>query len=288
MTISHYAVVRYLPDPLREEFINIGVVVISEESGIAQCRFTSDWHHKYSINRDHVDFLKEFAEDLSHALTPQGDLFSQEHARLDKTRLEWLAGNWMHAIQFSEVRASVTDDPAAILDQLYTQFVARRPDEVRRERRKTDILTRTQGEMKSVLRERFDDRAPSVTQRAQIKGQLDIHSCDLAVWNGRPWIGLNALTFRSARSTEVRQDMSLSAWAVKDVHAAYQDISMAVVLIREDESRNMYERAESLLKGAGATILQEGDVTQWANDAVNRLPDEAAVGLGGFRQLRAL
>ena len=43
MTISRYSVIRYVPDPLREEHINIGVIVVAEDGSFADCRFLSNW-----------------------------------------------------------------------------------------------------------------------------------------------------------------------------------------------------------------------------------------------------
>jgi hypothetical protein len=121
MSVSHYSVIRYVPDPVREEWVNIGVVVSAEDEHFSGCRFVRNWTRANYFGRENMLFLKEFAREFSEEVGRKADLFGQRP--FTPERLRSLAGNWANSIQFSEPRASVARDPEALLEVLYDQYI---------------------------------------------------------------------------------------------------------------------------------------------------------------------
>src|SRR5882762_1127011 len=107
---SHYTVVRYLPDPLTEESINIGVIAYGD--GIIRSRFVSDWRRVRSFGGEGIKFLKDFAREIEHAeLT---SILGQEGGEITEKDLHRIAHQWINSIRFSPPKASIKP-PDALL-----------------------------------------------------------------------------------------------------------------------------------------------------------------------------
>src|SRR4051812_42848901 len=121
MTISRYAVVRYVPDPLREEYINIGVIVVTDHGHFSGSRFLDRWSRVQRIAGVDTSFLKDIALDLSRLADRQASLSPDQP--FTSERLSHLAAEWQNTVQFSDARASVAPDPAWLLDDLFRRYV---------------------------------------------------------------------------------------------------------------------------------------------------------------------
>lgn len=121
MTVSRYSIVRYVPDPLREERVNVGVALVAEDGSFARCRFLHNWSRVRGFGAEDISFLKEFAADLEREMARTADLFEPRGFEADC--LGAYAANWANSIQLSEPRASVADDLDALLTRLVHQFL---------------------------------------------------------------------------------------------------------------------------------------------------------------------
>ena len=86
---SYYCVVRYVPDPIKEEQINIGVIVFGY--GCVRTRFTTNWQRVYNFGDNDIGFLKDFVS---------------QAARLTERRIREIADRWINTIQLTQPRAS--------------------------------------------------------------------------------------------------------------------------------------------------------------------------------------
>ena len=57
---SHYSIVQYVPDPIADERINVGVIATGE-NGTVRVRFLGHWQRVHQFGRGDVSFLQEFA-----------------------------------------------------------------------------------------------------------------------------------------------------------------------------------------------------------------------------------
>ena len=116
-----YVLIRLAPDPLRADAVTIGVALYEAAgAGFSGVRLSPDL--------DRVRLLSPHfqAADLEGL---EGDLLrrltTQQPAWLSRGYfLEMAKETFSHALQLSEPRAVLTDDPAAELDRLYRQFAA--------------------------------------------------------------------------------------------------------------------------------------------------------------------
>jgi hypothetical protein len=98
---SHFAVVQYVPCPVRGERINIGVIAL--EDNIAKCQFVDDWTRAERFGDGDVTFLKEFAGDVADAVALRSKWV------IDRDSITQIHNEWNGSIQVTELRGSLRD-----------------------------------------------------------------------------------------------------------------------------------------------------------------------------------
>ena len=116
---SHYSIVQYVPDPITDERINVGVIVTGDGGGV-RVRFLSHWQRARQFGLSDVSFIQEFARAIEMR---QGEL-DLSQTQWSEPVLRRLSSEWVRSIQFTEPRASLKD-----VDSL---FEDRRPISARR------------------------------------------------------------------------------------------------------------------------------------------------------------
>lgn len=94
---SYYSVIRFLPDPIAEEFINVGTVVGDDDGAIVS--LVQDMRRAVAFSR-YTGVVIDFVELFKHWNT-------QAKAGMTKTELLAIANNWHNSIQLTEPRASL-------------------------------------------------------------------------------------------------------------------------------------------------------------------------------------
>jgi len=109
-----YFVFRYVPNPIKEEFVNIGVAVLGSKGAIS-VKFTKDWSRVKRLDpAADIEMLKAFAAEASVRLTSPVDC---------EALLRWMEESFSNAIQLSPRKALVTDDPATESQRLAEMYL---------------------------------------------------------------------------------------------------------------------------------------------------------------------
>ena len=107
-----FSIIRYVPDPVKEEFMNIGLIFIDGDSGAV--RFTSDWDRIRNFDKSaDVEMLKALASDLRQRL------FGKYH----EEALSDLQDRCSNALQFTEPKACLCDDAVRELESLVSLYL---------------------------------------------------------------------------------------------------------------------------------------------------------------------
>jgi hypothetical protein len=104
---SRYSVIQYVPNPIADERINIGVLVFDEQS--VRVHFLQNWDRVRFFNpSEDIDVLKNFAVEMDE-VTKEGLLFPGDRSTNIPTheRLGKVARGWRNGIQFTEPRGSL-------------------------------------------------------------------------------------------------------------------------------------------------------------------------------------
>lgn len=128
-----YAVIRYIPSILREEFVNVGVILVCPEAlfqdVLALPSFNKDQRRLSALENVDGYFVQHAITKLSDAATnatfhelvgrtsaPEGILTASGLADLQRS--------YHNNIQLTKPRTALTENPQATLEQLFRTFVA--------------------------------------------------------------------------------------------------------------------------------------------------------------------
>lgn len=126
-----YTVVRYVPDLIKNEPRNIGVILICREVGYINCRFSKNLHARLGSAASSLDIkiLKAYMEDFSASFRlfaeyPSTDNFLKSHAEFFKENyLQDISAKGMGKIQFGTPTGGLTVNPEKEMEYLFNTFV---------------------------------------------------------------------------------------------------------------------------------------------------------------------
>ncbi len=120
-----FQLIRYVPDPVKNEFVNIGVLLRGAEREQSALRFTRDWGRVRCLDPDADTAMLEALEiEVGHRLRSQ----PADHP---KPILEMLESSLSNGLQITETKAYLAETFLAGLEDLMRRYV----DSPRRERR---------------------------------------------------------------------------------------------------------------------------------------------------------
>jgi hypothetical protein len=122
--LYHYSAIRYVPRPQAEEFVNVGVVAVSDEGDEFSVEFTDDWTRARALGGNEQDIL--MLRRLARAWHDE-----QENAPLSEV-LESGGRAWLervyersaNTVQLSTPRRALAADVDEVMDDLYESLVA--------------------------------------------------------------------------------------------------------------------------------------------------------------------
>lgn len=261
---SYYVVVTYVPDPVIDERINIGVVVYGD--GQIRSQFVRNWQRVKQFGNGDIGFLQDFALRVQDVQSLKLDMDDQiEDFVWSEEIIKKAAGSWINSIQFSQPKASLK--PAAdLFADVSVRFLR---ESVRKKRSYRDRRAAASVALRSVRDAVQKQKGVSgldyVKRGGSLTGKLDKHQFDVSVSNGRPFFAAQGLSFEVPDGPDLRKDIDSTAWAVDDVRKGLPDLPLAVVMI-PPASPNLesYSRAVHVFESLNATVVTENNVGEWA------------------------
>jgi hypothetical protein len=121
--IYEFAVIRLVPKVEREEFINIGVILLCQKRNFLRMKFLIN-KEKFAVFATEVngDQIESYLSAWDSICV--GGLEGGEIGRLElQIRFRWLTANKSTILQCSEVHAGLCSDPAAELESIFLKHV---------------------------------------------------------------------------------------------------------------------------------------------------------------------
>ena len=133
-----FFLLRYVPDAVKDEFVNIGVVMLEADAGFADIRLTRDWRRARCLDPDvDVEMLEAVGRDLRARLADVQD----RDAVVAK-----LQDSLSNTIQLSVVKGCLTDDPRKEIEELASMYLeTKRAGEKREARGRSLIVSQMRG-----------------------------------------------------------------------------------------------------------------------------------------------
>lgn len=121
--VFEYAFIRLVPKVEREEFMNIGVILFCKRKHFLDVKYHIDEARLAALSKD-IDFTDLRSYLKSWELISKGSPEGGPIAQLDPaSRFRWLTASRSTIIQHSQVHTGLCDDPAAVLERLFEEYV---------------------------------------------------------------------------------------------------------------------------------------------------------------------
>lgn len=274
-------VVQYLPDPLTEERINIGVIVYGD--GVVRSRFLTDWTRvrQFSTGRD-ISFLRELAAEFQDAhLKPPIPQFIEAGMAVDinERLIQRMARSWSNSIQLTEPKGSLLGVDE-LLDDSAAHYLHERSRERRHYRDKQEAVRITRRALEQALKREFQDDvavnpANLLHSRFPINGRYEQHFFDLALANGQAIAGSLGVSFQVHDPSNLERNLSVAKWTVIDVRQEHPNLPLAIVTLPPSRHSKMYDDLVSTAVQLRSEVVPEGEVNRWAQRMAERAKAEA-------------
>ena len=280
---AQYAVIRYIPDMLREEFINVGVLLVCPAADYQAVRsipsFGTDSKVK-ALEGGDGRFVRHAVGKLKNAIEERRlKRFIGEDAApeglLTFSGLAALRASYHNNIQLSEPRPTITTQPEQTLEELFQQFVTA-PDRMRKEERVTRQTMRKK--VYGVFREKGLFDHPEVQQ--DVKPPVPAPKIDLAYQNNvMHYYHLIPFT-DTERTYKTVQSYRMTANDMRDASGlgkAYRDAEFAVLgyYPPKKEAPEDTEELLELLQSDGIKTLDYTEAPRLAKEILEVLHTHA-------------
>lgn len=261
---AKYSVVQFVPDPITDERINVGVIAWDGEKIVS--RFIDNWRRVQSFGGGNLSFLRDFSRQFQMLTSPQLRLALGDNEALDARRLESIIGKWDHGIQFTEPHGSTKNADALLADMASTflrESAFREPAARHRTRRTAaSIAAKVLFDM---VQHRIDDDASNFVKRnAIIEGSREQHKFDVVLANGKAFAAVHALSFEANEPERLEQAVNATCWLITDVRRKHREMPIGIFVLPPNGPSPTYDRARELFPALRGEIIPENRMQAWA------------------------
>lgn len=238
-----FAIVKFVPDPIRDEPINVGVVGVTEDG--TETRFL-----------DSLSRLKSVLEDDDVKALSVAIKFLRSSLERSPKSLEQLNEELYGQVRLSTLMGGVAEDPATFLDDQFEIYVASSPT----------IKKAQMGENKTKIRDRIRKAIGGVgrqseffsLKKARVKGAVARHGFDFGAINGHPTL-IQAISFQTSEEYALNE-AKLLAWATRDTKRVHDDVEIAAVIAPPRQQSDVYDEALRALSSEDTRIVNSATV----------------------------
>lgn len=152
-----FFLLRYVPDAVKGEFVNIGVVLLGPAG--AEMRFARDWSRVQCMHPDaDLEMLQAIESELRAELA---------HGESRERLLQKLQDSFSNALQLSPITGCLAESPQAEADLLAQHYLETAPARRVRSERSTGARLKLYAQMRRV----FEDYGPWVLMEKKIRAE---------------------------------------------------------------------------------------------------------------------
>ena len=259
-----YVILRVLPDPLREEFVNVGLALTDDEGAYARLRFTQRLEGALrGLGASHLaKGLSGYFSDIETSYDVAGSQLMGA-LRIQPTLSSDLVDDWTgefaSLVRLSQPRVLLASDPDAAFDQLYKKLVKpqRKPDrdpkhpEIERGRLRGSFV-RSLRKLKNFTDERILVNRPFHGRRAE-------HWLDVVVVGAdAPAAFAHALPMHAASVRDVFLHRGALVEAAQDSDS--KSIRLALYSDPPGHRAELLSETQVVLQSVGVQLVREDDL----------------------------
>jgi Protein of unknown function (DUF3037) len=267
-----FSLIRFVPDPARGEFVNIGAVAGSDEAQEWELRLVSNLSRAKALD-DRGVLSKAFAyaaglEDHISALEATSG--SGGAAPISSELIRQRATEMHNIVQFSPPAPVAADSAEAALELVFDQLVL---DEARKSF-PFEKKHRAQGAARRAYRE-HDVPASAVRERAPIRSGVFDGVFDFAVHNGRTVQLAQCWSFQLPNQTDLAEQVKAWSWLVHEVRQAGGELASDGIEIQVPRELDIFAIAIPPASGVESPAYEEARAAFAENDVVELSPEDA-------------
>lgn len=212
-----FSILRFVPDTLRGEFVNLGVIVGSDQTGEWDIRLNESYKRARRIDTDDViDSAVSLVVDLGRKFDEYNDAIEEERAPSDPISIDWLrdyasqSRNLLQVTPPSAVSAENIDEALTLLFRhfVFTDEIAQRATYIARS---TAVADMARAYRQITL------GADNLGRRAEVASSRYVETFDFVVANGSAVQLTEAFSFAISGISEIRQRVKAWSWTVLDI-----------------------------------------------------------------------
>ena len=214
-----YSVIRFVPDPVRGEFVNVGVLAGSDESSEWELRTVENLKRARAVDdKGLLGLVWSFVNDIGrkadrYAEAVQTSFFDETDDGLSEEWLRRLSEESRNIVQFSNPAAVVAEDINEALDTLFAQFIVE-PEARRFPFKKKNVALAA---IRRAYREAGLRQREHFAEGANVKGQHHKERFDFVVANGRAVQLAQTWSFQIPNQEDLAEQVKAWAWTVADI-----------------------------------------------------------------------
>jgi hypothetical protein len=264
-----FSIVRFVPDPIREERLNIGIAVLTRD-GIAAKMLASGQASRLRRLTDRRDFrfLGEQEGSLNSARVPKQLSIGGGEDVWTSDMLRNAVDEWGGMVQFTSLRGGLTPSLDGLLDSLFSRYVTVPLRVTRSEPGRARLRSLAGRTLRSAFVNQFPRRNPAkyVRRDALVSGQLERHQFDYVLGNGSPLHLVQAFSFNVASGTSLKTELDAAAWAITDVTRRKK--TPVTVITSGSRQHELLRIAKGVFPALGADLIPEDGLSEWSEDFV--------------------
>jgi DUF3037 family protein len=228
-----FAVIKFLPDPIRDEPINVGIIGTVE--GQLEGRLLSSFGQLRSrLPSEDLKSLELALRFLRSSIDRSPDL---SLARLVETQ----SGQ----VTFSALMGGLTEDPSSFLDDQFEIYVksAEVPHRAELGESRTQIRNRIRKFISAIGR----DSEPFAIAKKPVRGKYGTHSFDFGFLNGKVTL-VQAISFQTQEQYALGEAKILTLSAIDTRERLGDDVDVLAVVSPPREATPYYDEARRILQ----------------------------------------
>lgn len=268
----HFSLIRFVPDPARGEFVNIGAIAGSDEAGEWELRLISNLSRAKALDeRGVLSKAFEHAASLEDSIAALDRLPDDERVEaISSELLRRRAADMQNIVQISVPAPVASDSAEAALDLVFDQLVL----DAARRNFPFEKKHRAQGAARRAYQAHEVPKA-AVRERAPVQSNVYDGVFDFAVHNGRAVQLVQCWSFQLPNQADLAEQVKAWSWLVHEVRQAGGAVSTADGEFDVPRGLEIFAIAIPPVDGASSAAYAEAQAAFAENDVIELPPDGA-------------
>jgi len=270
--VSRYSIIQYVPNPIADERMNIGVLAFDNEN--VRVQFLRNWSRVHDFGGENIRFLRDFAKKMQDSIEKEIFFSKNEDKNISRQEcLKKITQESMNSIQFTESKASLMDVDTLLEDIVSICLIDPiTKKSLLRDRQGASKLATSQ--IKQAVTKYLGSDAEGLLQKQySILGKHEKHEFDIAVANGHPYFATHAVSFEINPKKNVLDALSYSIIDIKELD---QNIPLGIFVLPPNKDlctdysdlQKIYNSRTETFREIGAEVIKEDELNDWVRSVL--------------------